>query len=571
MRETRLILSVLTAFILCLSGMEGRAETPGRDKLYFSVYPADDNADMPMDAIAVQNLRHKYFLFLPGNANMQGLRIWFDESLTAEQDGSVFHSGDRFTAIVPGEMFSVRVGRKQYDILPVAGSAIPAVFISSETGNMKKIDGSKKYKEKGKMKIITGDGIVCYEGDLEHIKLRGQSSTKFEKKSYTVKLAEKTDLFMMGKAKKWVLTGNTRDHSLLRNQITLAMASKAGLRYTPECIQTEVYLNHEYNGTYLLQEKIEITSSRINIRDLEKATQALNEEELDNYAGKGPGKPKEGQFKYKDIPINPDDITGGYLIEYEYNKSRYNEEPCAYMTKRRRTIVVKEPGNATRAQMNYISGFIQGFENAIFSENGLDPESGKHYSEFVDMDSLVLKYMLEEITKNLDGNSSSQYFYKPEDKISTVAYAGPAWDYDNSYGSFGESWTRKVIRPEGLWVGAKTKLNYWWPRLYAKKDFREKVYDMWQERYAEALQILLGIKKDPDEKLMSVYEYAESVRVSAEMNFIRWPIRYGETNVARTGESFEENISYLVKFIRGRYRFLNGEWGDPTLQLPEEQ
>ena len=40
---------------------------------------------------------------------------------------------------------------------------------------------------------------------------------------------------------------------------------------------------------------------------------------------------------------------------------------------------------------------------------------GRHYTELADMTSLVRKYMIEEISKNYDGNKSSQFFYKDRD------------------------------------------------------------------------------------------------------------------------------------------------------------
>nr|MCR4578333.1 CotH kinase family protein [Clostridiales bacterium] len=332
--------------------------------------------------------------------------------------------------------------------------------------------------------------------------------------------------------------------------------------YTSECKPVELYLNHQYNGAYILQEKVEIGENRIDIRDLEKATQALNKKELGEYPAAGSKKSVKGKYKYIEIPENPQDISGGYLLEYECSAERYNSGPSVYTTDRGKLIVVQEPENASKAQMEYISGFMQGFENAIFSDDGIDPKSGKRYDEFIDFESLVLKYMLEEISKNLDGNKSSQFFYKPDDTVSVTAFAGPAWDYDSTFGDYGRAKDSKgLVVPTGFYHNTIDRLGYWWPHLYAKPEYYDAVRRMWQERYAPALRVVLGMEKDKTSRLQSIEEYAAAIEKSAAMNFILWPMRQSSENIARCGKTFKANIEYLTDFISKRYDFLNGEWG----------
>ena len=109
----------------------------------------------------------------------------------------------------------------------------------------------------------------------------------FVKKNYQIKLDTKADLMGMGKSKKWILTGNYRDKSLLRNQIVLDLAQYMDMPYTPEHISAELYINHEYQGLYLFSEKVMIDESRIAITDLEKVTENLNDAPLSDYRLKG--------------------------------------------------------------------------------------------------------------------------------------------------------------------------------------------------------------------------------------------------------------------------------------------
>ncbi len=531
-------------------------------RVYFGPEGALMQNGIPADAVAVQRVHYKYYLFLPGNIRTNDLKIWFDgKNNTVTMDGKVVRSGDSAAGLRAGDTIEIRVNTTIMKVVICRGSAIPGMFISTASGSMSKVDSTKRYKETGCLVLRDGTGEIKYDGDLSHVKLRGNTSAQFSKKGYQIKLTMGTDLLGMGKAKKWILTSNSRDHSLLRNQAVFAMSEYIGMPWTPECRQVELYLNHEYNGLYILQEKVEIGKNRVNIADLEKATESVNGVNLAELENLGKKKANNGAFKYVDIPNDPADITGGYLLEYENWKARYRDERCAYTTNRGKVILVKEPENASRAQMVYISEFMQGFENAIMAEDGRDPDTGKAYYEFVDLESLVLKYMLEEVSKNLDANASSQFFYKPPDSVSTVAFAGPAWDYDSCLGDFASRQSQAaLLDPSGYWVKRENS-GAWWPNICRHEEFCGMVCRMWQERFSDAVDVLLGKKEDAEGRIRSLDQYREEIRASAEMNFLRWPIGETKQNLAECGNTFDENVDYLKAFLENRQEFLESEWG----------
>ena len=566
-RFRHILAAAAAVLLLWVSG--ALAEEPKTNTFYVSLMPLEeaDGQSLPMDAVMWQRVRNSYYLFLPGNASLDDARVWFGGSGKVVFNGQTLSSGDRVEGLTDGKTVRLRFQGKSYPLVIMQGSPIPAAFVTTQTGVMTAVDKSKTYKEPGALYLVNGRGLPEYDGALDHIKLRGNTSTKFDKKGYTIKLFQKTDLLGMGKARKWILTSNARDHALIRNQICYDMAAYAGLPYTPECRQIDLYLNHQYAGVYILQEKVEIGDNRIEITDLEKATERVNGEPLESFAKMGPQASTRGQYKYVDIPADPEDITGGYLVEFEVSDKRYLDEICGYTTTRSKVIVVKEPEYASKAQMAYISAFMQAYENAIFASDGIDPDTGRHYADLVDFDSLVLKYMIEEISKNLDGNKSSQFFYKPSDRESAVAYAGPAWDYDSTFGDYGrEKDSKALIYPTGFYHNTVDRLNYWWPQLYAKPEFYEAVCRMWQNRYAPAMRVVLGEETDPSGRLRSIAEYAAGIEKSAAMNFLLWPMRQSSDNIAHTGKTFKANIEYLTSYIAKRYAFLDGEWGLKTTE-----
>ena len=556
LKRALILFFLLSGLLVCADALAAAPE------FYVSLSPVKHGAVLPEDAVMVSQVGKKYYLFLPGAGDLNEARVWFDQSLAAEIDGVAVENGGRTAALVPDGTFRLRLGKKTYTVNCMQGSAIYAVFVRSASGSMKKIDATKTYKETGFLKVLRPDGSAAYDGALDHVKLRGNTSAQFNKKGYALKLSVKADLMGMGRAKKYAIISNARDHALIRNEIVFAMAQRAGLACTPGCEQADVYLNHVYNGTYVLQETVEVGKDRVDIDDLEKATEAVNDMPLSSYPRMGPLKATAGQAKYFDIPNDPEDITGGYLIEYENWLVRYKDEPSAFTTKKKKAIMLKAPEYASAAQIAYISALVQSYENAIFSPDGVDPDTGKHYTDIMDLDSLVLKYMLEEISKNCDGNQSSQYYYKPRDAVSTKLFAGPAWDYDTTFGDFARTSTRKLLDPEGLYLTTRNGSNYWWPQVYAKEDFVKGVRARWQDTYLPILRILSGLDTDETGGLLSVREYAARIEKSARMNFTLWPMRQSSENIASTGKTFAKNIDYLEDFITKRMAYLDGLWGE---------
>ena len=529
-------------------------------QLFFSANPIDPEGRLPFDAVCVQQVNDDYYLFLPGAFNSESLYVCCTDTETVEIEDKPFLPDEPVAMLKPGQNVKIKIDGKSRIVHVYQGSQIHAVFLDSSSGSFSHINKSKQNLEAGSALIMSPDGIAEYQGGVESIRLRGNSTTSYSKKNYNIKLDSKANIAGMGKAKKWVLVSSVKDHSLLRNQIIFDMARYVGLPFSLDLVPCDVWLNHVYFGEYILTEKIEIGSNRIEINDLKKETEKVNDAELDTYPQAGAQKLKYGEAKYYAIPNDPDDITGGYILEYENYQKRYEDDPSAYTTERGKVIVVKDPKEISKAQAEYIGSFIQGYENAIFAKDGVDPVSGKHYYEFMDFESLVLKYMLEEIAKNEDGNASSQYYFKPSDKESTVGFAGPAWDYDVTFGGFAPKDKTTLLNPKGFYQNRNSSSQYWWPQLCAKSEFADAVILMWNERYSPAIKILLGEGNDPQGRLRSIDEYASEIKESANMNFVRWPIHYTDENVARTGRSFEANIDYLKDFIRKRFSFLEENW-----------
>ncbi len=530
--------------------------------VYGNEQPSGGAEHVPDDSIRwwYSSLTRKYHLFLPAGADVSSMRIWFKsqaESIGAGEE--TIRSGDKADFLKPGTEIILDAGSR-YTFSVMQSKNVPAMFISTESGSLRKIHSDKDHEETGSMILLNADGAIAYHGMLDQIKGRGNSTFAYPKKPYQIKLAESTDLYGMGKARTWVLLANYEDNSLLRNKIAFALAQAVGMDYTSKCQAVDLYINNDYLGAYLLCEKVEIGDARIDIANLEKATEEANEKPLEKYRPYGMDKQFTGRSKGFQIPNNPEDITGGYLLELE-KPHRYEPEVSGFKTRKGLPVVIKEPGYVSKAQADYISSIIQAFENAIFSRDGIDPAGGKHYTELADMDSLVKKYILEEVSKNFDANRTSFFLYKPADNQNTRFFAGPAWDYDIAFGNFENERAKSLKLPAGFSANRDRGMTYYWlPALYGHEDFYERVVQIYQESFVPAIQVLLGINKDPAGMLFSLDEYAAEMEGSAAMNFSRWRLNNPSKSGAKTGKDYPENIAYLKNFLGGRMAYLNENW-----------
>ena len=553
MRRIVVLFTIILALLLPVAAMAAKL-----DDLWVTDVIANSPED-DSDAIHwwYSTKEKVYYLFLPTCAQPESVKLHFTGPESLSINGETVKNGDSFP-LVPGESYALMNGKKSYTLNVMQSSNVATLFIETESGNLDYIHKKKGNEETGKLLMLYADGAVAYDGDLEEIKGRGNATFHLNKKPYQIKLAEKTDLFGMGKHKTWILLANYGDNSLLRNALTFQMARAAGLEYTPKSDFCDVYINNEYYGSYEMSTKVQIGDNRIEIQDLEEATEEVNNKELDEYKRFGYNTAKPGKRKGFSIPNDPEDITGGYLLEFE-KVHRYDDEVSGVTTKKGQPIVIKEPEYATDAQTVYVANLMQYIENGIRAKDGVDPTSGKHYTDLIDLDSFVKKYLIEEITKNYDGNKSSLFFYKPVDSVSTKLMAGPVWDYDNAYGNEGNK--------QADATGAKFSINndwstkyYWFPAAYRQEDFRWRAQELYTTVFLPILEAMTGEGSDT---VTSIDAYGEKLEASAAMNFKRWPVFNIKSRPIKTGANYQENLDFVKNFIEERMAFLDKEWVIP--------
>ena len=509
-----------------------------------------------------------YYLFLPDGADASALTVSFNgSSLTV--DGTAV-SDSETTSVFSAGTHKVVADSKEYTLVVLESDNLPAVYIETESGTLDAIHADKDYKEKGSF-VAYENGVKTYDADLDYIKGRGNSTWMLSKKPYNIKFESKTNLFGLGKAKKFSLIASANEQSLIRNKITYDLAEDVGLLYSSKSQHVDLYINGVYEGNYLICESVEVGSNRVDITDMEDLNEAANpgvdieECALAGTRGKEAGYVADSR-KWVEIPNDPADISGGYLIEFEMY-ARYFMEVSGFVTKKGQPITMKSPEYASKAEIEYISSFYQEFEDAVYSETGYN-ELGKHYTEYIDMDSWSKMYLLQEFTFNLDAARTSFYLIKPqgEDKL----YASPAWDFDYSLGKKYSAHRIDTTNPE-IWaarddylIDTRTDFSDKLPELPTvlntlcrHDDFMQAVKAEWKTTFLKQLN---------QERTDSINTLIDSLEKSAVMDAIRWN-RYKTTDLDKNLEYFRIVADGVVTFMTKRTAFLTKGLSDDAVRI----
>ena len=356
-----------------------------------------------------------------------------------------------------------------------------------------------------------------YSGKVDGLKGRGNTTWYFtDKKSYQIKLSKKADLLdpVNGdqKAKKWILLANPYDPSLMRNYIAYDMAKEIGLECSPEGRPVDLYYDGVYRGTYYLCEKVEIGDGRVEIDELEKDVEKANPDvDFDALEVVSTENSIGNLVQYQEGITDPEDISGGYLIELDH--VFYPAEKSWFRYYRLAVGVVKSPEFTSRTMMDYISCHMSDmFKYLNEAKRGLN--DGSKLGEYIDLDSFARYFLVSEWLANNDIWTSSTFVYKP--KGDDLIYAGPVWDFDSSMR------VQEEERDWDKWFADQGE-QLMGEHLLSIPVFREKLQEIYEQEMRPVIyDILLGTEEG--EYLKPLTAMKEELAASCAMNYMIWDI-----------------------------------------------
>ena len=518
--------------------------------------------------IALAEVDGAKYLFLPSSADLTKLSLTFVTeppsnriSLSGNKGTVYWSSSVDLTAVADVNAAGYReitasVGTGQTMTFRVMqASPISTVYLTSSNSAQGRdwVDKSKQNIATGSMSMVSADGGSIYSGELKQIKARGNSTfTYADKKSYQIKLNTASDLLgNQEQVKTWVLLASYFDATQMHDKLMKDLATKLGLAYTASCNWVNLYYDGEYRGVYLLSEKNSVGAASVAITDMEEAYKAQNPSYGDNMSTGLSQNAYGQQFQYTKGLQEPANITGGYLIELNHNMW---DEASGFKTRQGVAFNVKSPEWCGEEAMRYISEYYQAFEDAVYATDdagaytGYNASTGKYFYDYVDMDSLVKVFLLQELSLNCDGFISSVYFYKDADG---KMFAGPIWDQDMT---FGTGWTKTN-------AADIEDYHYLAKALIQIPAFKTAVAEYYSSTFAPAVREWLGNNG-------TIAHQYNLLKDSAAMNYKLWDfIRVGDPKADGhiwRGASYESVVADMTSWIDARLSVMDKRFAQQT-------
>ena len=364
------------------------------------------------------------------------------------------------------------------------------------------------------------------------IEVRGKTSQMFPKRQYGFEIQDNAgndrDVSLLGLPAEsdWVLNGPYSDKTLMRNYLAYEFSNRIG-RYASRTKFVEVFLNdvedarigkkhYHYVGVYLLMEKIKRGKKRVDIQSL-KPTQE-----------------------------KPSEITGGYILKIDkrdwydsYFYTRYGTQLIHVYPKGR---------EISPAQKAWIQEYMNAFELALAGDDFKDPKRG--YARYIDVDSFIDHFIINELFKNTDGFRNSTYMYKGRNAKLKM---GPVWDFNLSMGNtvFYGGWETDN------WLIDTNPVPFWWGRLLADENFKQRLVERWRTLRKNELST--------SELLDEIDRTAKYLSEAQKRNFQKWSVlgRRIFGNPYTGPPTYEQEIHELKTWLQARLKWMDAHIDSP--------
>ena len=335
------------------------------------------------------------------------------------------------------------------------------------------------------------------------IEYRGSTSFRLsDKKSYGIETWDEqnndVDASILGfpEEEDWILNGHVFrssnnilfDPSLMHHYIGYNLYASMG-RYASRTKFVELEVNEVYQGVYVFMEKLKRDRERIAIEKLTPNENSSSEIsggyilKIDKTAG-GDVAPDQPLDYYNDNWADDARYSAeiSFRSNYDINGNPINFDafdPPYHANQYLETYFLYEypkSDEITNEQKNYIQGYINDFETALLQDDF--SSNARTYTQFIDLDSFVDFFIINEITGNVDGYRLSTYLHKDRGEKLKM---GPIWDLNIGYNRQDRvpvtDWIANYNNyvPQDPWM-----VPFWWPRLLHDPIFQQRLKQRWE-------------------------------------------------------------------------------------------
>jgi hypothetical protein len=427
-------------------------------------------------------------------------------------------------------------------------TTLPIVIINTNNQSIPdnaKITADLKIIDNGTENTDLGSPNI-YNGKIG-IELRGSSSQIFPKKAYGFETRDiagqdlEVPLFGWPKESDWILFASYNEKSLLHNVTAMEMSRRMGV-YASRTNYVEVILNNVYQGVYVLMEKIKRAEGRVNISKLE---------------------PQD---------IDGDKLTGGYIIKVDKNTGTTlgswvsQFQSISTGVPRNISILYDSPKDITQVQKNYIKKYVDEFESTLNGWRYDDPALG--YRKYIDVNSFVKFFIINEVARSIDGYRISTYLYKDRDSNGGKLTIGPPWDFDIAMGNAdycqGSRFDLYAYKFNDICPNDGLQVPFWWSRLLSDQNF---VNDMRREYDYQRKNGIL--------KTANLHKLIDSLKTVIEVpqqrNFQKWPIigTYVWPSPQPIASSWQGEVNEMKNWLENRLLWLDNIFPKSTVSTNE--
>ncbi len=431
------------------------------------------------------------------------------------------------------------------------------------------------YYEACTVTVTDTAGKVTVDNAPAQVKVRGNWTTKNDKKPLRIKFDEKQPMLTMNggaELKNWLLLAEYKDISMLRNKTAFQLAKELYAEdgfYCSDAMFVEVTINGEYWGMYLLAEQQQINKDRVNITKAEEGYTGTDIGYLMEYDGYFNNEDKLNQFlcSYNgNAELVPFDGKGGSgkthkplvteeLVGISIKSDIYSQEQHDFIA----SFVNNAYKIMYEAAYNDKAYAFNESYTEIAETDKLTPEEAVR--AVVDVNSLAEIYILEELACDADIYWSSFFFDVDfgEGGAKKLVFEAP-WDFDSALGN-----KDRCPKGEGFYCaniiydvnGQYRFINPWLSVLMYEDWYTDIIREKWTAAYDSGVfdRAYEMIEKDSTE-LEAVFT----------RNYDRWDnIRHNDDAGewcarAKACKTEKEAADYLSEWLGWRVDFLNSYW-----------
>ncbi len=407
---------------------------------------------------------------------------------------------------------------------PFLSSRLPILVVNTFLNDI--VDEPKIEAHLGIIANTTGgfnavqDPLNEYDGRIG-IEIRGASSQQFSKKNFGFETrlisGENNNVSLLGLPKEndWVLHGPYSDKTLIRNHLAYHMSALTG-QYAPRTRLCELIIDHQYQGVYLLTEKIKRDKNRVDIANLK----------AEDIAG--------------------DEVSGGYIIQVDRDDPLLED---GWRTSIPPPVFYKyhdpDYDELQPEQKLYIQNFMSELEETMNTSS-----TTSNYSNLIDISSFIDYWIITEIGKHVDAYKLSFFMHKKKDSNGGKLHMGPIWDFNLAFGNFDF-----VLDPgpEG-WAFQWGELGeyhpFWIRKLLSISSVQNRINCWWFELRQSKLQT--------DSLMQFIDDQLSFLMDAQERNYRRWQV-LGDYIWPNNfvGEDYQEETMYLRNWLIARLSWMD--------------